>query len=464
MIGRLSIRARLTLLSAAVAVAIVAASMTTIFLIEQAYTHDRLVSRANQAADDLARAESADSTNGDEAGSGADEQHTTPSDVLGSYLNRRETLPTLLITTGSNGHPETNSDRAALLKPYLDMPAGSHRTVEVDGEPYVLAAAERTNGQIAIAAVPSSDAEAEIRRLLRAMLIVGLAALVPTMLAAWLAAGRALAPLSRIATRAASITAGDMSGRVGPLGSHDEVAELATSIDAMLGRLERAFAAQTRLVHDASHELRTPLTIARGNLEVALLHHHDAAPELRAAIELAIAEIDRMSRLVDGMLRLARSEGDRAPQETIRIADLATDSLERSRALADRDWALDVSAAGEAEVRGDRDALEQVLLNLLSNAVRHTVDGDLIAVRASCSNGQVEVRVEDAGEGIPDEALSTVFDRFTRADAARNRDSGGAGLGLAICREIVEAHGGTISVQSSAGHGAVFVVRLPAER
>ena len=320
----------------------------------------------------------------------------------------------------------------------------------------------REDGRIALAAVPSTDAEAEIRRLLRAMLLVGLVALVPTMFAAWLAAGRALAPLSRIADRAASITAGDMSERVGPLGTHDEVARLATSIDAMLDRLERAFAAQTRLVHDASHELRTPLTIARGNLEVALLEHHDAPPELRAAIDLAISEIDRMSRLVDGMLRLARSEGDQSAHELIAIRELAADSLERSRPLGERDWTLDDSQAGNCTVRGDRDALEQVLLNLLSNAVRHTHDGDLIAVRARCSDGEAELTVEDAGEGIPAEAQSTIFDRFTRADAVRNRGSGGAGLGLAICREIVEAHSGSIAVDSTPGLGARFIVRLPA--
>ena len=459
MIRRISIRTRLTLLGAAVAVAIVAASMTTVFLIEQAYTHDRLVSRASQAAHELARAETSDHAHGgDETdGSGG----ATGPKLLSAYLSSRQTLPTLLLTTDPGGQPEMNSSRADELAGYLKMPPGSHRTIEVDGQPYVLVAAARPHGQIVLAAVPSSDAEAEIRRLLRAMLLVGLAALIPTMVVAWLAAGRALAPLSRIAGRAASITAGDMSERVGPLGTHDEVAKLATSIDAMLDRLERAFAAQTRLVHDASHELRTPLTIARGNLEVALLQHRDAPDELRSAIELAISEIDRMSRLVDGMLRLARSEGDHSAHELVRIEQLAADSLERSRPLAERDWQLDVAGAGDARVLGDRDALEQVLLNLLANAVRHTDTGELIAVRADRENGEVVVTIEDGGEGIPPKALPTIFDRFARADAARSRDSGGAGLGLAICREIVEAHGGRIGAESPAGRGARFVLHLP---
>jgi len=255
-----------------------------------------------------------------------------------------------------------------------------------------------------------------------------------------------------------------MSERVGPIGTHDEVAKLATSIDAMLDRLERAFSAQTRLMHDASHELRTPLTIARGNLEVALLQHQDAPDELRSAIELAISEIDRMSRLVDGMLRLARSEGDHSSRALVGIEQLAADSLERSRPLAERDWRLDVAGAGDAQVLGDRDALEQVLLNLLANAVRHTDTGQLIAVRAERENGEVVVTIEDGGEGISPRALPTIFDRFARADAARSRDSGGAGLGLAICREIVEAHGGRIGAESPAGHGARFVLHLPLAR
>src|SRR5207244_3913809 len=123
------------------------------FLIEQAYTHDRLVNRASQAAHDLARAESADSAGGDEGSSGGDEiHHPTP---LSSYLNSRQTLPTLLLTSGTNGRPEANSARAAKLSRYLRMPAGSHRSIDVDGEPYVLSAVARPNGGIALAAVPS---------------------------------------------------------------------------------------------------------------------------------------------------------------------------------------------------------------------------------------------------------------------------------------------------------------------
>ncbi|MGZ4351850.1 MAG: sensor histidine kinase, partial [Solirubrobacteraceae bacterium] len=216
-----------------------------------------------------------------------------------------------------------------------------------------------------------------------------------------------------------------------------------------------------RLVHDASHELRTPLTIARGQLEVALLHHGRGSPELSEAIELAIGEIDRMGRLVESLLQLARVEGGGLRRAPVPIAEVARESLDRARGLGDRRWTLDLDGAGDSRVVGDRDALAQVLINLLGNAVRHTHEGGSIAVRARLVEGAVQVEVADDGEGIPPDALPRIFDRFTRADAARTRSGGGAGLGLAICREIVQAHGGTIEAHSEVGHGARFVLNLP---
>jgi two-component system, OmpR family, sensor kinase len=242
--------------------------------------------------------------------------------------------------------------------------------------------------------------------------------------------------------------------------AHDEIAEVATAINAMLDRLESAFQAQRRFVHDASHELRTPLTIARGHLEVAL-PRDGAPPELRQAVEVAIGELDRMGLLVDSLLRLARADersaADRGPVD---IAALAESAADRCRVLGERDWELDLEPG--ATVHGDEAALEQVLLNLLSNAVRHTREGDSVSVAVSADHGHVTIAVADSGEGIDPDLLPSLFDRFTRADSARSRDTGGAGLGLAICHAIVDAHGGTISVTSTPGHGATFVVTLPA--
>jgi two-component system OmpR family sensor kinase len=229
----------------------------------------------------------------------------------------------------------------------------------------------------------------------------------------------------------------------------------------MLERLAAAFEAQDRFVQDASHELRTPLTIARGHLEVTALAERDLSDEGRAALELAIAELDRMALLADGLLRLARMRGRSAwPATRVDLSDVARQAAARARGLAER--TLRVSADGPVEVVGDAGALEQVVLNLLANAVRHTVDGGHIEVAVRREGAQAVIEVTDDGEGIPAELLPHVFDRFSRGDRARGRDTGGTGLGLAICRAIVDAHGGTIGATSTPGAGARFTARLPA--
>jgi two-component system, OmpR family, sensor kinase len=167
-----------------------------------------------------------------------------------------------------------------------------------------------------------------------------------------------------------------------------------------------------------------------------------------------------MGQLVDSLLRLARA-GVRPAGEhrTVDAAELARSAVDRCRVLGERTW--HVRTAPGAVVDGDRGALEQVLLNLLSNAVRHTVAGDSITVSVAVDGERVRIEVADTGEGIAPDLLPSLFDRFTRADSARSRDTGGAGLGLAICRAIVDAHGGTISASSPPGGGASFVVALP---
>jgi two-component system OmpR family sensor kinase len=396
-------------------------------------------------------------------GGGDDEViRAAPVSQIRRYLRERAGASQLLLVTLPNGDVVDNRASARALAA-LDAPAaGSTREVTLGGESYLLASAA-ASGVSALAAVPSAEVDEQTRRLLTAMLAVGALGLIPAAAAAWYASRRALEPLSRIAAGASRINAGDLGVRVGPVPTRDEVGQVASAIDGMLERLERAFAAQRRLVHDASHELRTPITIARGHLEVALLGRADASPELRDAAALAVTELDRMSRLVDGLLRLARLEEGDGARERVRVAAVAEDAITRSRPLGDRAFGLDVSdGAAEAEVLGDEGALEQVLLNLLANAVRHTVPGGSVRVAVAAADGQVTMDVADDGEGIPADALPSLFDRFTRADAARTRDRGGAGLGLAICREIVEAHGGTIAVQSEPGQGARFRVTLPA--
>ena len=379
-------------------------------------------------------------------------------DALASYLGARRGSSDLLVYLPPHGQMLANRVLALqLAKQHPILQEGGVRAVSVGGQRYVVTAAARGRG-VVLAGVPVAEADAAVRRLLDAMLLVCLIGLIPVTVGAWLVARRALSPLSRIAQRASRVTAGDLSVRVGPVSTRDEIGEVATAIDAMLDRLEAAFSAQRRFVHDASHELRTPLTIARGHLEVAL--PQGGSEVLRQAVGVAIAELDRMGALVDSLLRLARAgEGDGGGWPTMDVAALAAAAIYRCRVLGDRDWQL--AAENGAQVCGDGAALEQVVVNLLSNAVRHTSAGDSIAVQVEPVGDRVEVRVIDSGEGIDPELRSSLFDRFTRADSARSRDTGGAGLGLAICHAIVTAHGGTIAARDTPSGGATFVVSLP---
>jgi two-component system, OmpR family, sensor kinase len=518
---RLPIRLRLALVSAGLAASVLAAGLLTVYLIEAHQVHQALVADARAAARDLAlagerpgRTGAASPTAGDEqprsprqgrqepagtgsttviipppvtgserddgtssaGGDGGSDSSAAPgrtdvafvsrpgrvsnASLLASmrlYLGARSGSSALLVYRPLHGRSLYNRPLAGTLAALPPSVPGAVRTVTIDGDGYLVATAARGTGLV-MAGLPVAEADASVRRLLDAMLIVGLIGLLPATGAAWWAARRALSPLSRIAHRASRVTAGDLSVRMGPAATHDEIGDVATAIDAMLDRLEAAFAAQRQFVHDASHELRTPLTIARGHLEVTL--PGEGSAELRQAVAVAIAELDRMGQLVDSLLRLARaggeSGGDRRPVD---VSALARASVDRCRVLGERGWR--VETAREAYVEGDEGALEQIFLNLLSNAVRHTVAGDDIAVLTAVDGDRVRVEVTDSGEGIDPEVLPALFDRFTRADGARSRDTGGAGLGLAICHAIVAAHGGTITARSVPGEGATFVVSLP---
>ena len=199
----------------------------------------------------------------------AEADDATEIEALKTYLGARSGSDQLLLYLPPHGRTLGNSHLATRLAGLGGPIPGSVRTVTLDGDGYVVATAARGSG-IVMAGLPVAEADAAVGRLLDAMLIVGLIGLVPATALAWLIARRALSPLSRIAQRASRVTAGDLSVRMGPVTTRDEIGEVATAIDAMLDRLEIAFAAQRQFVHDASHELRTPLTIARGHLEVAL--------------------------------------------------------------------------------------------------------------------------------------------------------------------------------------------------
>ncbi len=274
-------------------------------------------------------------------------------------------------------------------------------------------------------------------------------------------ADRLLRPLERLVRATREIGIGRLSQRVEEPDRPAELRELARDFNSMLARLDSAVGALRRFTADASHELRTPLTVIRGTAQVALARPR-TAEELRDTLEEVAEETERMLHLVEGLLTLARGEqaGPEAVRERVELLPLLEDACEMGQALAaGKPLAVQLVASATVAVRGSPTALRQAFLNLVSNAVKFTDQGNVtIVVRdePDC----VEVQVADTGRGIKPDELSHVFERFYRGDASRS-SNGGFGLGLAIARLIVEQHGGTIDVQSEPGRGSTFRVRLP---
>lgn len=284
----------------------------------------------------------------------------------------------------------------------------------------------------------------------------------------WLA-GRGLSPIQRMADEAEAIHAGRLDARLPVDNPHDEPGRLAIAFNALLARLEAAFGELRRFTADASHELRTPLTVIRSVGEVGLREPHSEA-EYRNLIGTMLEEVDRLTLLTTMLLELTRAEGGSATMKRnpIDLRDLIRDAAGFLGVLADEARVrieLDLPA-DPVSVIGDWTMLRQALVNLLDNAIKHSPPGAVAALACRVQGDLVEATVSDQGEGIAAEQLRRIFDRFYRVDAARSRQdgnrSGGFGLGLAIARWAVEAHGGRIEVESTPGQGSVFRIVLPA--
>jgi len=296
----------------------------------------------------------------------------------------------------------------------------------------------------------------EVTQGIQVVLIVSFGVLLLASLAAWVAAGRVLAPVRQLKATAPATTETDLTQRIEVQGE-DELAELGRTFNAMLDRLEGAFASQRAFVNDAGHELRTPITIVRGHLELM----GDDPDERRETIALVTDELDRMNRFVDDLLVLARAERtDFLSTAPIDLIDLARELDAKARALAPRDWRLE--AYGEAVLLGDRQRLTQAVMSLAQNAVQHTFEGDTITIGAEADGGRVRLSVQDSGPGVDARDHERIFERFARGTQGRRR-SDGAGLGLSIVRAIAEAHGGQVTLESSPGEGARFTLDLPRE-
>ena len=290
----------------------------------------------------------------------------------------------------------------------------------------------------------------------------GIVALALSLLGGWLLVGRALAPVSRISQAAAAMSAGDLGARIAVERTENELEQVARALNAAFDHLHQALETERRFTADASHELRTPLATISAEIEWGLARER-SDDEYRRCLETAGRAADRMRRVVERLLVLARADSAAASLQraAVGLAPLVGDALAIVRPLADRKRVTIETHLDAATVVGDRDRLTDLVTNLFSNAIQYNREGGQVRVEVWPEGADACLRVRDTGAGIAAEDLPHIFDRFFRADKARAAHSGGAGLGLAIAKWIVEAHGGRIACQSTAGRGTDVLVRLP---
>lgn len=353
-------------------------------------------------------------------------------------------------------------DDAEFVRVVTEIPPDGHvraRTLDTtEGSLRYLAVPVRVEGDVArglYVIAYSRDLElAPVNGSYRTYALVALASLLVVGVVGWAVTGRLLRPIRLLRETAQRISDENLSGRI-PVTGRDDVSELARTVNAMLDRLEAAFAGHREALDDAGHELRTPITIIRGHLELMDAGDPADVEETRA---LALDEVDRMRRLVDDLVVLARARRPdfvrRGPAD---LGVLIDDVLDKARPLAPRRWTVESRVEATADL--DEQRITQALLQLVSNAVRFTDDDDVIALGAAIGPAGVRLWVRDTGAGIPADQVGHVFERFHRVSGGRGED--GSGLGLAIVKAIAEAHHGGVDVTSIFGGGSVFSITIP---
>jgi signal transduction histidine kinase len=434
-----SLRFRITALAALAVLLVLAAAGVGLVLTHRAVLTDSLdeslEDRAEAIADQLA------------AGDTVDRRDLPSDDVVVQVVARDGT-----VLASSPGIPSTRlwsqtPERSSVVDGDLPDGRGAARVLALPvdgGTVYVAGTLEDVDGSTAA-------------------LLRSLAVAVPvstTLLAGlvWWLVGRVLRPVEAIRAEVDRISAGRLDRRVPEPPTADEIARLANTMNAMLGRLADASEEQRRFVADAAHELRSPLARIRAQLEVDAAHPATADPDATRASVLD--ETARLQRLVDDLLLLAR--GDAGALDPVRAGPVDLDDVVERLAAERRGLppTIDTRRVRPVQVRGEEAQLRRAIANVLDNAVRHA--RSTVTVTLVERGGQAVLSVADDGPGIPAEQRERVFERFTRLDDARSAD-GGAGLGLAIARDIAVRHGGGLAVDCSATSGAVLVFTLPGD-
>jgi two-component system OmpR family sensor kinase len=389
-------------------------------------------------------------------GSGADPNLNLPP---GTYGERRDASGKVL------GHVLITFGQVAPADPRIpaSVPVGKLFTVGSFGSSGLryraYASHDPEDSGLTVIAVPLSEVDQTLNRLLLVEALVIAGVLIALGLSAFFVVRLGLRPLDRMEVTAGQIAAGQLSRRVSPATARTEVGRLGLALNAMLERLEQAFAQRRaseerlrRFLADASHELRTPLFRLGATRDEA---------ETQTAMRRIEDESKRMGVLVEDLLTLARlDEARELSSGPVDLALLARDAVEDARATAP-ERSIDLHAPAAAVVCGDSHRLRQVLGNLLRNALVHTPAGTPVEVSVTQGADEVTVSVRDYGPGLPETDPARLFDRFWRAEGGRERGKAGAGLGLSIVGTVVDAHGGNVRAENAAGGGARFTVVLP---
>jgi two-component system OmpR family sensor kinase len=465
----LSFRARLTLRWTATFGVLVTAALAAVYVAARAYGFELL----DQHLRTIAATELAASTDG----AAPIHLHKFPL----QSLTEGEYAPKFSRVYDASGRTVLNSGEIAAEQPLLDGATfraalgGAAPVVDlsVNGRRARVAAlrtaADRADTHVIAVGTFTDVIDGALARLLWILGGVWVLATGTTAALGYVLAGRALRPVERITERAAAIARDERPTTLDVPAGNDEIGRMTERLNEMLGRLQRVIDANRHFAADASHELRTPLTAIRGEIDVTLTRDRSAG-EYQSTLRRVRTQVDEMFTLIEGLMLLVRSERKQRADivDRVPVARLLEDARRRLESAAgERGVRLHMSAEQDLDVLGDARLLGRALDNVIANAIQHSPHDGVVEVaagwrqpQAGADHGLVVVRVADGGPGIPEAHWERIFDRFFRLDASRSRRTGGAGLGLSICRAILDLYGGSVRVATSGPGGTTFEILM----
>ena len=373
----------------------------------------------------------------------------------GTELMRSSNAPTDLMVANNSWNPAPQ------------MPRGESRRGDVlqkHGDNYELVVSirgERQDYDVLIGHSLLSELQ-ELRRYLLKQIVNGLIILFAGLFVGHALISHSLRPIGQISSTAVKISAGDLTQRINVAETESELGRLAAVLNSTFARLEAAFDQQRQFASDAAHELRTPVSVMLTQTQTAL-NRDRTTDEYRQTVEACLRSAQRMRRLIEALLELTRLDAGQEPMKRVSfdLSQMIRDCVGSVHPLADQRGMKMSCELSSVNYSGDPDRLGQVVTNLLANAIQYNQSGGAVRVKLESQSGLAILEVADTGPGISEVDLPRVFERFYRGDKSRSDSNGHAGLGLAISKAIIEAHGGTIEAASRVGEGATFTVRLP---